>query len=156
MITFLRDTREKNGKGWFWSEGKEITGTESARLKYGDYAIKGYEKEIVVERKGSPSELVKNLLSKDRDRFHRELRGLKGYRHAWIVCSFSMSDLVKTFERRHGGDKSHLTTSHLFGAIGSISCRYGVPFFFAGDEDHAGLLCKKLLLAAIRLKQPKE
>jgi hypothetical protein len=41
------------------------------RIPAGDYCFKGYSSDCLVERKGSTSEIWKNLFSKDRVRFHK-------------------------------------------------------------------------------------
>lgn len=60
--TVIRDTREKPGKGWTFRETEYCTGTIEQKLDVGDYSIVGYEKIFTIERKGSVTELCKNLI----------------------------------------------------------------------------------------------
>lgn len=80
-ITMWVDTEEKKGPLEFtptlrwWSPDRvcHLLHVETARrrLRTGDYAISGYEHVTLCERKGSFSELTKNLFTADRGRFIR-------------------------------------------------------------------------------------
>lgn len=63
-FTVVRDTREQAGKGWMFRKTDECSGTLIEKLDVGDYSLKGFEKIITIERKGSVTEFVKNLLEK--------------------------------------------------------------------------------------------
>ncbi len=142
---FIRDTREKPGKGFFWPESHTVSGTQKAALKYGDYSIKGHEKDFVIERKGRASEFLSNLIGKDRARFHRELKKLSTCKMACIVCEFDFSDLCKKID-----SFPRFTRGNLMANIASINCNYGVPIFFASNNEMAKELSQSLLLKAVK------
>jgi hypothetical protein len=68
-IVIIRDTREKENKGWdFHGEDKkpgkvQILGTEEIVLNAGDYSIKGHEDLVRIERKQGFAEMFTNLMS---------------------------------------------------------------------------------------------
>ncbi len=47
----IRDTREQKGKGWKFRASANCLGVEEIKLDVGDYAIKGLEDTIMIERK---------------------------------------------------------------------------------------------------------
>jgi hypothetical protein len=87
----LKDTREKEGKGWFFEPSSSCQGTISKKLDSGDYTIEGFENKIVIERKGSLSEYVTNLFDA---RFYRELDRLESYELSIIICEFNFVDIM--------------------------------------------------------------
>lgn len=132
LPTLIRDTREQ--KGFRWNKSKSIAGTVEKKLDHGDYAIEGYEKVAVVERKGSASELLKNLLTDDKKRFHRELEELSKYPYAWIVCEFNLSDMKNAIGVIPKHKRRYFSMDKILGAIASINAQYGVSFIFAGPK----------------------
>lgn len=86
----IKDTREQTG--WHFPPSSSCEGTTVKTLKTGDYTIRGFEKDFVVERKGSTSEWSQNLLQA---RFERELDRLDDFAHPFIILEFSMSDLLR-------------------------------------------------------------
>ena len=83
----IKDTREKAGQGWVFDN------MELACLETGDYSIKGLEKYISVERKGSVQEFTHNLTEQ---RFEKELERLSLIKYAFVVCEFNFQ-LLKDF-----------------------------------------------------------
>ena len=59
-FTVIRDTREKEGHGWWFDENAYCIGTEKTKLDIGDYSIKDKEHILCIERKESVSELAGN------------------------------------------------------------------------------------------------
>lgn len=185
MITFIRDTREKDGHGFTWKKQKDIAGTIEQKLDTGDYSVVGYETKYVVERKESPGELITNLFSADSKRFMAEMERLASFKKAWIVCQFTLEQVhaeiakiqgfnswggAKGFLKSQG--KFRITFDAFLGYIASISIRYNVNFIFAGPEQTSFIfkkkitakinpardITKKLLLKAVKYDQelPKE
>lgn len=78
-ITVLIDRQEQRplefpGSLRWWSPGRKchlmlVVPRYKVHLRTGDYAISGYEKVTLAERKGAWSELVTNLFTDDRPRF---------------------------------------------------------------------------------------
>jgi ERCC4-type nuclease len=147
---FIRDTREHEGHGFRWNKCKSWDGMEVATLKYGDYSIKGYEETYVVERKGSANELINNMLTKDKERFHRELEVLANFKAACIVCEFDMKDFKKAFYVIPKRSRKYFTMEKTIGAIISIYCKYKIPIFFASNNELAKKVAQKFLLKSIK------
>ena len=153
LPVLIRDTREHEGQGWKWNKTLEIEGTIERKIDYGDYSIEGMESFAVVERKGSASELITNLFSKDKERFIRELENLSKIKHAWIICEFTLDDVaeeiakianIKWYKKKQ---VAFITMKKFLGFISSLNIRYNVQFIFAG-KNYARELCKRLLLKA--------
>ena len=88
-FTVLFDTREQHPIVFPSSEFCE--GSFATKLDTGDYTIRGYEDVVTIERKGNVSELAKNLCEA---RFERELERLNKFRFAYILCEFSLSQVL--------------------------------------------------------------
>lgn len=84
LPTIIVDTKEK--KPWTFSEGMVRRG-----LPTGDYTLDGYEGAFVIERKGTSGELAKNLVQ---GRFEKELGRLEEIRWGFIICEFTMADIL--------------------------------------------------------------
>lgn len=90
----VRDDREKPGKGWIFDETNKCSGTTVERLETGDYTIRGYESEIIIERKGDICEFKANLFQ-EYDRFCRELDRMATFRYAYVMLEFELEDISK-------------------------------------------------------------
>jgi hypothetical protein len=90
--TVIRDTREKDDKGWRWIKSKYCTGTIEQKMDTGDYTLEGLEHFIVIERKGSVSEWAHNVLEK---RFENELTRLNDFPHSFILLEFGIDDIMR-------------------------------------------------------------
>lgn len=89
--TVLRDTREKEDKGWWFPASQYCYGTQEQALKTGDYTLLGYENVLCIERKGGVNEFASNVCQ---ERFTRELERMRAYRFAFILLEFSMEQLM--------------------------------------------------------------
>lgn len=98
-------------------------------LKVGDYGISGYSHEIVVERK-SVADLVGSL-TRDRERFQRELEKLATFHRAIIVVEGDYTDVADGLYRGAARPTS------LIASIASIHSRYGIATLFAGNRTRA-------------------
>lgn len=90
--TIIRDTREKKDCGWIFRQSEYCDGTEIKKLDTGDYAIKGYEDFFVIERKGSITEFVQNIVEV---RFEKELQRLESVKFPFILLEFELNDIMK-------------------------------------------------------------
>lgn len=86
-----RDSREKKGKGWYFESGDNIEKMEVGSLKTGDYTIQGYEKDFIIERKGSTAEFAQNIFQ---SRFEDEMKRLDKFKFPFLICEFTMEDLM--------------------------------------------------------------
>ena len=94
----IRDTREKHG--WDFESFDKCKGVIQEGSKTGDYTIKGLESVVCIERKASTREISMNL-GKERSRFLAEMERMSEFRWAYIVCEFSINDLM-TFPKNSG------------------------------------------------------
>ena len=88
----IKDTREKEGHGWWFDENAYCSGTTKAKVDIGDYAIEGLEHVLCIERKESVSEFAGNCVEK---RFQRELDKMATFPHAFLLFEFSWLDLER-------------------------------------------------------------
>jgi ERCC4-type nuclease len=89
--TILRDTREKEGKGWTFSPSTNCAGTEIRKLDTGDYTIEGAEDLLCIERKGAISEFARNITQK---RFDKELLRMQEFKYPFLLLEFGMPDVM--------------------------------------------------------------
>jgi hypothetical protein len=127
----LRDTREQ--QGWEFPAKAPCLGTELATLKTGDYTLKGYEGVFVVERKFSTGEIAQNIVQ---DRFERELQRLEEFRFPFLVCEFTLADII-SFPANSGIPKFkwrslRITPQFLMKRLNEFQLRYKTRLTFAG------------------------
>jgi hypothetical protein len=89
--TVIRDTREKEKKGWIFYASANCLDTVDATLKTGDYTIHGYESLLTIERKGKIAEFAHNVCEA---RFEREMERLEAFKYAFVVLEFTMEDIL--------------------------------------------------------------
>tara|TARA_R100000306_G_C4274456_1_gene91817 strand:+ start:84 stop:569 length:486 start_codon:yes stop_codon:yes gene_type:complete len=90
-FSIIRDTREKEGWNFDFYSSCAI---ESRGLKTGDYTLEGLEEILCIERKANTGELSMNL-GKHRKRFEAELERMAEFRWAYILCEFSLENLMQ-------------------------------------------------------------
>jgi len=142
----IRDTREQ--EGWVFPASDPCLGTVVGTLKTGDYTLKGYEDVFVIERKGSTGEFAANIVQ---SRFERELERLKGFRYAFVVLEFTISDIV-SFPYNSGIPKDkwrslRISPQFLMKRINDFQVQYpNVHFVFAGSHgrEFASSLFKRI------------
>lgn len=122
----LKDTREQ--------EGWEFPNMEVVTLKTGDYTIEGYEKDFVIERKGSISEFCQNLTQK---RFEKELQRLEDFAHPFIFLEFYFDKLILFPEGsgipRYIWPKLRVTPGLLLKRLAELQMQYKTKILFVGD-----------------------
>lgn len=143
-ITILVDTREKNNSHIIkYFEDKKIP-YKSKALSYGDYSFYlpqnevlsiprdlYFDKEIVVERKGSLEELSGNL-SKERDRFEKELSLFPG-KMFLLIEGANYHDIYENNYQTQYNKKSFIGSLHTF------NYRYNLPFVFMPKKEVSGV-----------------
>ena len=102
-----------------------------ATLQSGDYSVKGLEEVFAVERK-SLSDLVGSL-TRERDRFMRELHRLRGFTFARLLVVGSMQELYTMSQR------GRVNLDQVEHSLLSIEQRYHVPVVRV-DTPAAGAL----------------
>lgn len=132
-IVVLIDTREQENKPILDFLDKKKVKHKSKKLDFGDYSfyipkneeldIKKdlyYDKDIVVERKGSLSELAGNL-TKDRERFEKELIRKKDAKFSLLIEGGSWEKINKADYRSQYKATSFLATLYAYMARYNIS-----------------------------------
>lgn len=95
-MIIIQDTREKIP----WDFSMYDVEIEVKKINAGDYTLKGFESEIVIERKRSTGELAINLGSK-RATFERELERMADIKNKYFIFEFSVSDIL-SFPKNSG------------------------------------------------------
>lgn len=154
-MVVLIDTREQENTHITDYLSKKKIPYEVRKLNYGDYSIKisrneeigvnrdfFFDDSVVVERKGSLSELAGNL-TKDRTRFESELIRAKGANIALMIENATYSDLVMGRYRSEYNAKSFVAT------LATYSARYGLDVNFV-EKELAGNWIYHRLYYAVR------
>ena len=134
----LRDTREKTG--WECKTHDKCRAVVDWGLKTGDYTVRGLEKHLVVERKASTGELAMNL-GKKRSAFEAEIKRMDNFRWKYILCEFSIDDLMN-FPENSGIPKKQLQYVRMNGKfMWKKLCEYqeqhGVQVVFCDNKINA-------------------
>ncbi len=138
-ITIIRDTREQRGWTFDGEEKKpgqvRIMGTEEGCLDCGDYAIKGMEDLVRIERKNSWQELFGNYSPvASKERFEREMEKLRLIKHRYILieanlCNDLISLTVPQYYNAAGGPAGIRVYEWLL----ELQLEYDVNVQFVGD-----------------------
>ena len=115
----------------FAFEHEKYAGTvpEGGALDTGDYSLSGLTDRVAVERKSLP-DLV-TCLGRERDRFEREMQRAAALDAFAVVVEASWAELA-------GGQyRSQLNPHSACQSVLAFSCRYRIPFMFAGSRAGA-------------------
>lgn len=165
--TIIRDSREQAGKGWVFSKSELFDGTEIAKLGTGDYTIKGFEKQIVIERKGCVAEFCANLTQqrfvgdyvdgKDISKQSEFVR-METIPHTFIILEFNLEELLKypyikeipSYRRKYIKFKGYAA----LGKINELMLKYKTKILFCGDkgQDVASSIFKRFLDKYAKIK----
>ena len=115
---------------------------ESATLYTGDYSVRGLEEVFAVERK-SLADLAGSL-TRERDRFMREMHRLRGYRFPYLLAIGDDMELSRLIAQ--GRLKLH-QVEH---SLRAIESRYGVHVERAYTEEQAARLVETWAFCAWR------
>jgi hypothetical protein len=134
----IRDTREK--LPWFWPKNDRCSGMVDKALKTGDYTLSGYEDIICVERKASPEELALNI-GKQKARFTREIERMEDIKHSFIVCEFSVDDLLNFPENSRMPEQKkrslRITGKYIIRCMIEYSIKYRVNVLYCDNKVNA-------------------
>jgi ERCC4-type nuclease len=131
-VTVLIDTREQRPYAF--------PGALRKTLATADYSVAGLEDVIAIERKALNDFL--NCISRERDRFERELQRLQGFPYRALVVEASLADIL----RACGG----LHPNSIIGTIASWMMKYHLPILFAENRTLAEMLTGRLLAKAAK------
>ena len=135
-MIILYDTREK--LPWdFTFYGHKM---ELASIKTGDYTIKGYETEIIIERKKSTGEIAQNIGSKSKA-FNAEIERMQLIKRRYMIFEFSPQDLVN-FPRNSGiptflQKRVRINAAYLAKEIERYENEQNITVFFCNNREQA-------------------
>ena len=143
--TVIKDTREKDG--WFFSEYNRCAGMDIGTLHTGDYTIKGFEDVVCIERKACASEIAMNL-GRKKKAFQAEIERMRDYEFSFIVCEFSMEDVLKFPEGsrvpRQARSNVRITGKYLLKCLMEFQIWYDTKIIFCGNKGNAFLVCDSI------------
>lgn len=126
-LTVIIDDREKKP----WNIDQLGFLSERARLKVGDYSIKGYEDRVAIEKKSGLTELLIDLSSRNRPRFRRFLAKMAAYEIKCMVIEDSMSGINRALMSLPG---THLTHDTVLYWLSKMITDYGIPVLLIGKR----------------------
>lgn len=138
LITVLVDTREQ--RPWELDPTKFVM--EKATLHTGDYAVKGLEDRLVLERK-SIGDFVGTVIG-DWLRFRRELNRLAAFDYAAIIVEADVQDVLA---KRYESDANPMS---VIGRAHSCYLDHGVPVFFWGEKWKCVTMVESLIRQAAK------
>lgn len=147
-IVILVDTREKQNSHLIEYWDKKGILYKKKSLDYGDYSFYipqneelniprdiYFDKEIVVERKASLEEISNNL-TKERDRFEKELC-LAPKTKVLLIENANYSDIAT------GNYNTQYNKKSFLGSLHSFWFKYNTPIMFMPDNSYSALFIKK-------------
>jgi DNA excision repair protein ERCC-4 len=121
----ITDTREQTPLVF------QTLASERGTLQSGDYSVAGLEHDFAVERKSVPD--LCGSLTRDRERFERELHRLRGFSFARILIVGSPMEVQRTAAN----------SKAIFSSIGAFEARYRIPFIWEPSPDLAARLVER-------------
>ena len=137
-FTVIRDTREKEGHGWWFDESAYCNGTINTKLDVGDYSIEDMEHLLCIERKKSVSEFAVNCGQK---RFHKELERMSSFPHAFLLFEFGWTDIDRYPQGseipKHKWKHLRIKNKYMLRIIANAQIEHGVHVLACGDQKRA-------------------
>ena len=141
----IKDTREQDG--WFFSPYDKCAGMEVGSLNTGDYTLQDFEDVVCIERKGCTSEIAMNLGRKKKP-LQAEMERMKDYPFSFIICEFSMDDLLKYPENSkvpmRMRPKVKVTGKYLLKCVVEFQIWYDTKILFCGNKQNAFVVCNSI------------
>lgn len=146
-LVILVDTREQKNEHILQYLDKAGVGYKKKALAYGDYSFfipadesldiprdLYFDKEIIVERKGSLEELSNNL-TKERDRLEKEFC-LAPEHKVLLIENATYEDMVT------GKYDSKYNNKSFWASLHSFWHKYNIPAFFLADHTYSGFFIR--------------
>lgn len=144
--TIIVDTREKSG--YSFKEYANCAGMIRKKLDTGDYSIEGLEDIICIERKSSIEEIANNLTESTK-RLDREIDRMDSYKHRYIICEFSMEDMLNFPQSSTLPEsiksKIKITGKFLLKRLMEFQVHHNVHIVFCGNKENAFYFVASLL-----------
>jgi DNA excision repair protein ERCC-4 len=133
----LLDTREPTDHPWNLHPFR----VERQCLPFGDATLRGFERELIFERK-TKTDLV-GCVGRERERFEKCITGMLGHRLPFLVIEAGWVEL-----ENHSWPGT-VTPSQVLGSLIGWQAR-GIHLIVAGDADRAGKLVAKIAYTVAR------
>jgi len=114
-------------------------------IPVGDYSVRGFESEVVVERK-SINDLYGSLFG-DWEREYKKLVKIAGYKRKWLVIEGLESEVLQ-FQQF-----STVHPNSMRGRLISIQMRLGIPVYYAETRKDAERFVLDVLIKYYRIKR---
>jgi len=143
------DTREQ--QPWVFCPTDSCLGATVNKLDTGDYSIEGHEKQITIERKASVSEVARNITE---GRFWKEIERMKEFNFAYIICEFSLQDMLLFPEGSNIPPKLKkkvkISGGYILKKFVEIEVQHGIPVIYAGDKSSGFRIASSILKETYR------
>ena len=110
-------------------------------------AFQGFEDVVCIERKGCTSEIAMNLGRKKKP-FQAEMERMKDYPFSFIICEFSMDDLLKYPENSKVPmsmrPRVKVTGKYLLKCVIEFQIWYDTKILFCGNKQNAFVVCNSI------------
>lgn len=138
-FTIIRDSREKEKKGWYFRASANCNGMKIAKLDVGDYTIMGLEDKVMIERKtlGDLWGTLGNI--ENYRRFLREIERAKSHTVKYLIIEATLADVDK------GYHWSKVPSNNIHAKLVSLQIKHGIHVIFAGRIDKARLYVRRLM-----------
>ena len=131
-MKIIVDSREQTPFTFHHDKYAEVEVVQGS-LDTGDYSLVGLQDKVAVERKSLPDLVA--CLGRERERFERELQRAAALDAFAVVVEASWQDLAT------GSYRSQINPHSACQSVLAFSCRYRVPFLFAGSRAGAEYCC---------------
>lgn len=138
LYTVVRDSREHDGNGYVFYHRKKCAGMVEKKLQIGDYSIQGLEKVLAIERKGSLTELIKNMYV-EKEQWIKRLTALSSLQYPFLILDFPPShidDIPHSIlsKLRRTPPYSRISPQDIKDKLDELR-HYGITVIFAVSED---------------------
>lgn len=134
----IKDTREKDGHGWWWEESSYCSGTTKAKLDVGDYSLEGFEDKLCIERKESAAEFANNCTEK---RFWTLMDKMATYKHSFLILEFSWLDIERFPEGstvpKHLHSKIRVKGRYMMSVLSTMMVDKGIQVLACDNKKRA-------------------
>lgn len=132
--TILWDDREEGEGKHPWHIEHLKFQHEKKRLETGDYTVKGYERQLAIERKSGLKEFIIGISGQNKRRFARFLERLGEVPYACIVIEDRLGNLDKVFAEM---EYTQVTPKSVYDWLAKITFEYQIPILFFDGKGHS-------------------
>lgn len=148
----IKDTREKDGHGWWFEEDQYCSGTTKAKVNIGDYTIEDMEHLICIERKESITELAGNCSER---RFWAEMDKMATFKHKFLILEFNWLDIERypdnvkfsndPVKDKQVRSKIRIKGNYIMSVLSTLMVDKGVCVIAAGDSERAQRMAFRIM-----------